>query len=165
VTGTGHRYALFLTRAYSRLLCTGMAELADTHPDAPAPLRRAAAAYDAAVGGLARDTGLGSLGLKPMHAPATPQAALPSRTRVAAPGVPVEATTVHRMTEHTVAHVDKAGAGLPSGRRLYVVAAVLTTEGSHGHITAALTAMQEAALPLHYRTMLAASALVAVRYG
>jgi hypothetical protein len=56
------------------------------------------------------------------------------------------------MTEHTVAHVDEAGARLPNGRRLYVLAAVLTTDGTHGHISAALAAMQEAELPLHYRT-------------
>jgi hypothetical protein len=56
------------------------------------------------------------------------------------------------MTEHAVAHVDEAGARLSSGRRLYVVAAVLTSDGSHPDVVAALTAMQEAELPLHYRT-------------
>ncbi|MFD9891537.1 hypothetical protein ACFWY9_19545 [Amycolatopsis sp. NPDC059027] len=56
------------------------------------------------------------------------------------------------MVEHTVAHVDEAGARLPDGQRLYVVAAVLTAVSTHEHITTTLATMQEAGLPLHYRT-------------
>ncbi len=58
VTDAGHHQALFLTRAHNRLLRTGMAELADPRPDTPTPLRKATAAYDAAIDRLARDTGL-----------------------------------------------------------------------------------------------------------
>jgi hypothetical protein len=58
VTDTGHHQALFLTRAHNRLLRTGLAELADPCIDTPTPLRKATAAYDAAVDRLARDTGL-----------------------------------------------------------------------------------------------------------
>lgn len=50
------------------------------------------------------------------------------------------------------AHVDEAGAQLSDGRRLSVVAAVVTSSEDHPQITGALTALQEAELPLHYRT-------------
>ncbi|WP_322770442.1 hypothetical protein [Frankia sp. Cr1] len=58
VTDAGLRHALFLTRAYNRLLRTGMAELTDPHSNDPPPLRRAATAYETAINQLAEHAGL-----------------------------------------------------------------------------------------------------------
>ncbi|WP_420497809.1 hypothetical protein [Parafrankia soli] len=58
LTPTGQRHALFLTRVHNRLLRTGMAELADTHPGDPPPLRRAADTYQKAVDQLIQHAGL-----------------------------------------------------------------------------------------------------------
>ena len=58
VTPAGIRQALFLTRLTQRLLITGLAELAPPDPPMPSRLRAAARAYDAAIGDLARQSGL-----------------------------------------------------------------------------------------------------------
>ncbi|WP_322761162.1 hypothetical protein [Frankia sp. Cr2] len=58
VTDSGLRHALFLTRAYNRLLRTGMAELTDPHSSDPPPLRRAATAYETAINQLVEHAGL-----------------------------------------------------------------------------------------------------------
>ena len=54
VTSTGLRHAMFLTRVHDRVLRTGLAEL--TGPD-PAPLRKAAAIYQAAIDNLTQRAG------------------------------------------------------------------------------------------------------------
>ena len=56
VTGTGLRCARYLTRLHDRLLRTGLAQLTD--PPAPAALRAADRAYQAAVDELTRQAGL-----------------------------------------------------------------------------------------------------------
>ncbi len=58
VTDTGMRSARYLTRVHDRLLRTGLAELTDPSPPAPAPLRAADRAYQAAIDDLARQAGL-----------------------------------------------------------------------------------------------------------
>jgi hypothetical protein len=58
VTDAGLRTALFLTRVHDRLLRTGLAQLTDPDPPAPAPLRAADRAYQAAIDDLARQAGL-----------------------------------------------------------------------------------------------------------
>ena len=58
VTETGMRSARYLTRVHDRLLRTGLAELTDPSPPAPAPLRAADRAYQAAIDDLARQAGL-----------------------------------------------------------------------------------------------------------
>ena len=58
VTPAGIRQALFLTRLTQRLLIPGLAQLTDPSPPAPARLRAAARAYDAAIDDLARQAGL-----------------------------------------------------------------------------------------------------------
>ena len=55
VTDTGLEHALFLTRAHNRLLCTGLAQLAEP---VPGPLRAATNRYQAAIDALTRDSGL-----------------------------------------------------------------------------------------------------------
>jgi hypothetical protein len=55
VTSTGLRHAMFLTRVHDRILQTGLAEL--TGPD-PAPLRKAATIYQAAIANLAQRAGI-----------------------------------------------------------------------------------------------------------
>src|SRR5580693_2721219 len=55
VTRTGLRHAMFLTRIHDRILHTGLAEL--TGPN-PAPLRKAATIYQAAIDDLTRRAGL-----------------------------------------------------------------------------------------------------------
>ena len=56
VTDPGLRQALFLTRAHTRLLRTGLAEIHG--PPVPTKLRAAARAYDNAINELARTAGL-----------------------------------------------------------------------------------------------------------
>jgi hypothetical protein len=58
VTGTGLRCARYLTRLHDRLLRTGLAQLTDPDPPAPAALRAADRAYQAAVDELTRQAGL-----------------------------------------------------------------------------------------------------------
>ena len=58
VTLAGLHQALFLTRLTQRFLIPGLAELTDPSPPAPARLRAAARAYDAALDDLARNAGL-----------------------------------------------------------------------------------------------------------
>ena len=58
VTGTGLRCARYLTRLHDRLLRTGLAQLTDPDPPAPAALRAADRAYQAAVSELIRQAGL-----------------------------------------------------------------------------------------------------------
>ncbi len=58
VTDTGIRSARYLTRLHDRLLRTGLAELTDPDPPAPAPLRAADHAYQAAIDDLTRQAGL-----------------------------------------------------------------------------------------------------------
>ena len=58
VTGTGLRCARYLTRLHDRLLRTGLAQLTDLDPPAPAALRAADRAYQAAVDELTRQAGL-----------------------------------------------------------------------------------------------------------
>jgi hypothetical protein len=58
VTGTGLRSAQFLTRVHDRLLRTGLAQLTDPSPPAPAALRAADRAYQAAIDDLTRQAGL-----------------------------------------------------------------------------------------------------------
>ena len=55
VTPAGLRHAMFLTRVHDRILRTGLAELAG--PD-PAPLRKAAAIYQAAIDNLTQRAGI-----------------------------------------------------------------------------------------------------------
>ena len=55
VTSTGLRHAMFLTRVHDRILQTGLAEL--TGPN-PAPLRKAATIYQAAIDDLAQRAGI-----------------------------------------------------------------------------------------------------------
>jgi hypothetical protein len=55
------------------------------------------------------------------------------------------------MVDQITAHIDEAGARLSNGRRLYVIAAVLTKACDHPQITGTLVSLQEAGLPLHYR--------------
>ena len=55
VTSTGLRHAMFLTRVHDRILQTGLAEL--TGPD-PAPLRKAATIYQAAIDNLTQRAGI-----------------------------------------------------------------------------------------------------------
>ncbi len=56
VTDTGLRHALFLTRAHTRLLRTGLAEIHG--PPVPTKLRAAAHAYETAIAELTRAAGL-----------------------------------------------------------------------------------------------------------
>jgi hypothetical protein len=56
VTDPGLRNALFLTRAHTRILRTGLAEIHG--PPAPTKLRVAAHAYETAINDLARTAGL-----------------------------------------------------------------------------------------------------------
>lgn len=56
VTDAGLRHALFLTRAHTRLLRTGLAEIHG--PPTPTKLRTAARAYEAAINDLTRTAGL-----------------------------------------------------------------------------------------------------------
>jgi hypothetical protein len=58
VTGTGLRSATFLTRVHDRVLRTGLAEITDPSPPAPAALRAADRAYQAAIDDLTRKAGL-----------------------------------------------------------------------------------------------------------
>ena len=58
VTTAGLRQALFLTRLTHRLLIPGLAQLTDPSPPAPARLRAAARAYDAAIDDLTREARL-----------------------------------------------------------------------------------------------------------
>lgn len=58
VTGTGQRSAQFLTRVHDRLLRTGLAEVTDPDPPAPAALRAADRAYQTAIDDLTRQAGL-----------------------------------------------------------------------------------------------------------
>jgi hypothetical protein len=58
VTDLGLRHALFLTRAHSRLLHTGLAELAEPPPTAPSKIRTAARAYETAINDLLTRAGL-----------------------------------------------------------------------------------------------------------
>jgi len=58
VTPAGHRQALFLTRLSQHLLITGLAELEQPRPPAHSRLRAATRAYDTAIDGLARRSGL-----------------------------------------------------------------------------------------------------------
>jgi hypothetical protein len=58
VTDTGLQQAMFLTRAHDHLLRTGLAQLADPAPPAPAPLKAAGRAYQAAFDDLARQAHL-----------------------------------------------------------------------------------------------------------
>ena len=58
VTDTGLRSALFLTRAYGRLIRPGLAELTDPDPPLPSELRRAYHAFAAAVDKHTRRSGL-----------------------------------------------------------------------------------------------------------
>ena len=51
----GLRHAMFLTRIHDRLLQTGLAELAGPNP---APLRKAASTYQAAIDNLAQRAGI-----------------------------------------------------------------------------------------------------------
>lgn len=54
------------------------------------------------------------------------------------------------MIEPTYAHIDEAGARLPDGRRLYLVAATLSAPADHPQITESLTALQIGNIPLHF---------------
>jgi hypothetical protein len=56
VTDTGLRHALFLTRAHTRLLRTGLAEIHG--PPVPTKLRAATHAYETAITELTRAAGL-----------------------------------------------------------------------------------------------------------
>jgi hypothetical protein len=58
VTDTGMRSARYLTRLHDRLLRTGLAQLTDPDPPAPAPLRAADRAYQAAIDDLTAQAGL-----------------------------------------------------------------------------------------------------------
>jgi hypothetical protein len=58
VTDPGIRAARYLTRVHDRLLRTGLAQLTDPSPPAPAPLRAADHAYQAAIDELIRGAGL-----------------------------------------------------------------------------------------------------------
>ncbi len=58
VTDAGLHHAMFLTRVHNRLIRNGEAQLADPQPPAPAPLRAAAHAYDAALDKLIQQSGL-----------------------------------------------------------------------------------------------------------
>ena len=58
VTDTGMRSARYLTRLHDRLLRTGLAQLTDPDPPAPAPLRAADRAYQAAIDDLTTQAGL-----------------------------------------------------------------------------------------------------------
>jgi predicted MarR family transcription regulator len=58
VTDTGMRSARYLTRLHDRLLRTGLAQLTDPDPPAPAPLRTVDRAYQAAIDQLTRQAGL-----------------------------------------------------------------------------------------------------------
>jgi hypothetical protein len=58
VTDTGIRAARYLTRVHDRLLRTGLAQLTDPSPPAPARIRDADRAYQAAIDELIRDAGL-----------------------------------------------------------------------------------------------------------
>ena len=58
VTDTGLQQALFITRAHDHLLRTGLAHLTDPSPPAPARLRAAARAYQAAYDDLTRQAHL-----------------------------------------------------------------------------------------------------------
>jgi hypothetical protein len=58
VTDPGIRTARYLTRVHDRLLRTGLAQLTDPSPPAPAPLRAADHAYQAAIDDLIRGAGL-----------------------------------------------------------------------------------------------------------
>lgn len=58
LTPAGLQQATFLTRLTSRLLTTGLAQLAPAEPPAPSRLRAAARAYDAAIDDLIRCSGL-----------------------------------------------------------------------------------------------------------
>ena len=58
VTDTGLTTARYLTRVCDRLLRTGLAQLTDPDPPAPAALRTADRAYQAAIDDLARQAGL-----------------------------------------------------------------------------------------------------------
>ena len=58
VTSTGIRSARYLTRLHDRLLRTGLAQLTDPDPPAPAALRAADRAYQAAVDDLTRQAGI-----------------------------------------------------------------------------------------------------------
>ena len=58
VTDTGIRSARYLTRLHDRLLRTGLAQLTDPDPPAPAALRTADRAYQAAVDDLTRQAGI-----------------------------------------------------------------------------------------------------------
>jgi hypothetical protein len=58
VTDTGMCCARYLTRLHDRLLRTGLAQLTDPRPPAPAPLRAADRAYQAAIDELTRQAGL-----------------------------------------------------------------------------------------------------------
>jgi hypothetical protein len=55
VTSTGLRHAMFLTRTHDRILRTGLAELNGPHP---APLRKAASIYQAAIDDLTHRAGI-----------------------------------------------------------------------------------------------------------
>ncbi len=54
------------------------------------------------------------------------------------------------MTERIVAHVDEAGARLPGDRRLYVLAAVLSSPADRPTIVDAMTVLQIDKDPLHF---------------
>ncbi len=57
------------------------------------------------------------------------------------------------MIPPSAAHVDEAGARLPDGRRLYVIAATLSSPEDYERIISSLTALQIAPdIPLHFRT-------------
>jgi hypothetical protein len=58
VTDTGIRAARYLTRVHDRLLRTGLAQLTDPSPPAPARLRAADRTYQAAIDELIRGAGL-----------------------------------------------------------------------------------------------------------
>ena len=58
VTDTGMRSARYLTRLHDRLLRTGLAQLTDPDPPAPAPLRALDRAYQAAIDDLTRQAGI-----------------------------------------------------------------------------------------------------------
>jgi len=55
VTPAGLRHAMFLTRVHDRVLQTGLAELAGPNP---APLRKAATLYQAAIDDLTQRAGI-----------------------------------------------------------------------------------------------------------
>ncbi|HEY5985100.1 MAG TPA: hypothetical protein VIV12_01775 [Streptosporangiaceae bacterium] len=58
VTTTGHRHALFLTRAHHRLLRGGLAEITGPPPPTPTKIRAAAHAYETAIDDLLTRAGL-----------------------------------------------------------------------------------------------------------